>query len=120
MAGPRLTDEQRTRLFAPLFKRVIADLKRVSRGDLHVLWALRRKLAKELTYLERSTPTKRKMLKVLVWAKQKGKCTICKKALPLKNSELDRKNTIRGYIEGNVRVVHHECHIEDQARKRYG
>src|SRR5690349_7599004 len=104
MAGPRLTDAQRAKLFAPLFKRVLADLDRISKGDPHLLWALRRKLAKELTYLERSTPTKRKLLKILVWAKQKQKCSICKKALPLKNSELDRKSTVLGYVEGNVRL----------------
>ncbi|MBI2750518.1 MAG: hypothetical protein HYX43_14675 [Burkholderiales bacterium] len=119
MAGPRLTEEQRARLFAPLFKRVIADLQRISRGDSHLLWALRRKLAKQLTYLERSTPTKRKILKALMWGKQKGKCAICKKDMALKNSELDRKDTVLGYVESNVRLVHHECHIEDQARKRY-
>ncbi len=119
MAGPRLTDEQRGKLFAPLFKRVVADLERASGGDAQLLWALRRKLAKELTYLERSTPMKRKLLKTLMWARQKGRCSICKKDMQLKNSELDRKDTILGYVESNVRLVHHECHIEDQARKRY-
>src|SRR5262245_58151189 len=98
------------KLFGPLLKRVLADLVRVSQGDAHLLWALRRKLAKELTYLERSTPTKRKVLKALVWATQKRKCAICKKELPLKNSELDRKDTVLGYVESNVRLVHHECH----------
>lgn len=119
MAGPRLTDEQREKIFAPLFKRVLADLKRVSKGDPLLLWALRRKLGKELTYLERSTPTRRKLLKVLMWARQKEKCAICRKALPLKNSELDRIDTIHGYVETNVRLVHHECHIADQDTKRY-
>ena len=62
MAGPRLTDEQRAKLFEPLFKRVQADLRRVSHGNKDLLWALRRKLAKELTYLERGTPTERRYL----------------------------------------------------------
>jgi hypothetical protein len=84
-----------------------------------LLWALRRKLAKELTYLERSTPMKRRILKAVMWAKQKGRCALCRKEMPLKNSELDRIDTILGYVETNVRLVHHECHIEDQARKRY-
>lgn len=119
MAGPRLTDEERAKLFAPLLKRVVAELQRVSGNDPRLLWALRRKLAKELTYLERSTPMKRKILKELVWRKQKGKCTICTRKMPLKNSELDRKDTMVGYVESNVRLVHHECHIEDQARKCY-
>ena len=119
MAGPQLSDDQRKTLFAPLFKRVVADLERASGGDPRILWALRRKLAKELTYLERSTPQKRNILKALKWAAQKGKCTICRKAMPLKNSELDRKDTFLGYVENNVRLVHHECHIADQVKKRY-
>jgi hypothetical protein len=119
MAGPRLTDDQRAKLFAPLFKRVVADLQRVSGGNSNLLWALRRKLAKELTYLERSTPMERRLLKVLMWAKQDRKCAICKKRLELKNSELDRKVTVRGYTERNVRLVHHDCHIQDQARRGY-
>lgn len=119
MPGPRLTDEQRTKVFAPLFRRVLADLQRASGGKSDLLWALRRKLAKELTYLERSKPSQRKILKALMWGKQRGKCALCKKSMPLKNSELDRKNTVRGYVESNVRLVHHKCHINDQARRRY-
>lgn len=119
MAGPRLTDEQRAKLFEPLFKRVVADLRRVSRGNKDLLWALRRKLAKELTYLERSTPMERKVLKALMYGKQNGKCALCKGDMELKNSELDRLDTVQGYIESNVRLVHHDCHIKDQARKGY-
>lgn len=119
MAGPRLTDKQREELFAPLFKRVVADLAQLSNGDSDVLWALRRKLAKELVYLERGTPMQRKLLKTMMWAKQNRTCAICNKDLPLKNSELDRLDTVLGYVESNVRLVHHECHIEDQATKRY-
>lgn len=119
MAGPRLTDEQRAKLFEPLFKRVVADLQRVSGGNKDVIWALRRKLAKDLTYLERGTPTERKILKAVMWHKQKGKCAICKKRMELRNSELDRKVTVRGYIESNVRLVHHDCHIKDQARRGF-
>lgn len=84
MAGPRLTDEQRANLFEPLFKRVTRDLERVSAGNKDLLWALRRKLAKELTYLERSTPTERRVLKALMYGKQNGKCAICKKGMELK------------------------------------
>lgn len=119
MAGPRLTDEQRAKLFEPLFKRVKQDLQRASAGNKDVLWALRRKLAKELTYLERSTPMERRLLKALMYGKQNGKCAICKKGMERKNSELDRLDTVQGYIENNVRLVHHDCHIQDQAREGY-
>lgn len=119
MDNPRLTEEQRQKLFAPLFKRVKADLEQVSGGDPHLYWALRRKLAKELVYLERSTPAARKKLKAQKWAAQKGLCALCNKEMPQKNSELDRYDAYLGYVESNVRLVHHECHINDQREKGY-
>jgi hypothetical protein len=112
MANPRLTKGQREQLFAPLLERVKADLQQMSGGDPRVLWALRRKLAKELVYLERSTPVARKKLKAQKWAKQKGLCALCKKDMPQKNSELDRIEAFLGYVESNVRLVHHECHLK--------
>ena len=66
MANPRLTKDQRTDLFAPLFEQVRKELDRLSAGDAQLLWALRRKLAKELVYLERSTPAARGKLKALM------------------------------------------------------
>jgi hypothetical protein len=119
MANPRLTKEQRTELFAPLFKRVVDDLQTLSNGDARLMWALRRKLAKELVYIERSTPAARNKLKTLMWSKQNGLCAICRGPMPQKNSELDRTEAFLGYIESNVRLVHHECHIKDQAGKGY-
>jgi hypothetical protein len=117
--NPRLTKEQREQLFVPLLDRVKADLKQASGGDPHVLWALCRKLAKELLYLERSTPAARKKLKTQKWIAQKGLCAICGKDMPQKNSELDRFEAYLGYVESNVRLVHHDCHVMDQANKGY-
>ncbi|HEY8085796.1 MAG TPA: hypothetical protein VIE69_09370 [Methylophilaceae bacterium] len=117
--NPQLTKEQREETFAPLFERVVSDLKNCSGNDARVMWALRRKLAKELVYLERSTPAARNKLKALMWAKQKGHCALCRKAMPQKGSELDRFEAYLGYVESNVRLVHHECHIKDQASKGY-
>jgi hypothetical protein len=74
MANPQLTKEQRTQLFAPLFERVKAELDALSGGDARLMWALRRKLAKELVYIERSTPAARNKLKALMWGKQNGNC----------------------------------------------
>jgi hypothetical protein len=39
--------------------------------------------------------------------------------LPQKGSELDRTEAFHGYVESNVRLVHHECHVSDQAKKGY-
>jgi hypothetical protein len=119
MANPRLTNEQRAQLFAPLFEGVKAELQTLSGGDTRLMWALRRKLAKELVYMERSTPAARNKLKALMWVKQNGMCALCNEPIPQKGSELDRFEAFIGYVESNVRLVHHECHINDQAAKNY-
>lgn len=119
MANPQLTKEQREKLFAPLFERVKSELEKLSNGDERLKWALRRKLAKELVYLERSTPAVRNKLKSLMWSKQNGLCDICGKAIQVKGSELDRFEAYHGYVESNVRLLCHECHIKDQASKGY-
>ena len=117
--NPQLSKEQRTQLFAPLFERVKAELLALSGGDARLMWALRRKLAKELVYIERKGPAARSKLKVLMWAKQNGNCALCHQPMPLKGSELDRSEAYLGYEESNVRLVHHDCHIKDQAGKGY-
>jgi len=119
MANPRLTNEQRTELFAPLFERLKAELYALSRDDARLMWALRRKLAKELVYIERSTPAARNKLKALMWAKQGGNCALCSQPMLQKGSELDRTEAYLGYVESNVRLVHHDCHIKDQKDKGY-
>lgn len=119
MANPQLTQEQRAQLFTPLFERVKADLHSLSGGDARLMWALRRKLAKELVYIERSFPAVRNKLKALMWTKQDGKCALCNQPMPQKGSELDRTEAYLGYVENNVRLVHHECHINDQVDKGY-
>jgi len=119
MANPLLTKEQRDGLFAPLLERVKTDLRQISHRNPRLLWALRRKLAKELVYLERGTTRARNKLKAQKWNAQKGFCALCGKAMPQKNSELDRFEAYLGYVESNVRLVHHECHITDQLKKRY-
>jgi hypothetical protein len=119
MSNPQLTNDQRIDLFAPLFAQVITSLESYGENDLRLIWALRRKLAKELIYLERGTPSVRKKLKTFMWTKQKGMCSLCNKPMPEKDSELDRTEAYLGYVEENVRLVHHECHVNDQAIKGY-
>jgi hypothetical protein len=69
--------------------------------------------------MERSTPAARNKLKTLMFKKQNGICALCNKPLVQKGSELDRSNAFYGYVESNVRLVHHECHVADQERKGY-
>jgi len=119
MANPQLTKQQREDLFAPLFKKTKEELDRLSSGDADLMFALRRKLSKELMYLERGVPIIRVKLKAQKRKEQNGLCAVCMKALPEKGAELDRFEAKLGYTAQNTRLVHHECHIEDQTKKKY-
>jgi hypothetical protein len=119
MSNPQLTPEQREALFAPLFARVKEELQRLSSGDVRLLWALRRKLAKELVYLERGTPSHRKRLKEKKFSEQVAFCAMCGEILPFKDVELDRIEAFLGYTPENTRLVHQKCHRADQAKKKY-
>lgn len=69
-------------MFKPLLERVRADLQALSGGDEELRWALRRTLAKELTYDERSKPMQRRALKARKRKAQAGLCKSCGEALP--------------------------------------
>jgi hypothetical protein len=102
-----------------ILETVRKELERLSGGDAELLFAYRRKVAKELTYDERSGPTQRRKLKKLKRFEQKGLCPICLKELPLKYAELDRIEASAGYTPENTRLVHYECHVAEQAEKGY-
>jgi hypothetical protein len=95
------------------------QLDNLSAGDPELLFALRRRLIVKLTHDERGTPAHRNTIKRLKRAEQNGKCAICSKELPLKYAELDRTIASAGYTVENTRLVHHDCHIQDQAEKAY-
>jgi len=84
-----------------------------------LLFAYRRKVVKELGYDERGKPGARGKLKALKWGQQNGKCAHCGTEMPLKYSELDRKNAADGYTIENTDLVHAKCHQERQAAKGY-
>ena len=94
---------------------LLADIRKrlgeLAAGDPLLLFAYRRKVMKELGYDERGTPMARRKLKALKWKKQE--------LLPLKYSELDRKNAPDGYTSENTDLVHAKCHQDRQAAKRY-
>ncbi|MGB8684563.1 MAG: hypothetical protein WCD12_16875 [Candidatus Binatus sp.] len=92
-------------------------LKKLSSDDPGLLFAFRRKVAKELTYDERSKPMARRRLKALKLKQQNGICPECKERLPETEAELDRKNAIDGYTEANTELIHHECHRKRQSAK---
>jgi len=119
MSNPRLTPEQRETLFQPLFNKIKADLEQLSGCDANVLWALRRKIAKELIYLERGRPIDRRKLQIKKYSEQKGLCAICGEKLPERGGELDRFEAFLGYTAENTRLVCHDCHVADQKKKNY-
>src|SRR6266571_4100481 len=97
MPNRQLTERELADLFAPLLAEVRNRLTTLSGGDSKLLFALRRKLAKELSYDERGTPMQRRYLKALKRGEQGGKCAICKRDLPEKNVVLDRLEAMDGY-----------------------
>jgi hypothetical protein len=95
------------------------QLKTLAGDDRLLLFAYRRKVVKELGYDERGKPGARGKLKSLKWGLQNRKCAECSEELPLKYSELDRKNAADGYTEENTELVHAKCHQARQAAKKY-
>lgn len=102
-----------------LLDEVRCRLDALSGGDRELLFAYRRKIAKELTYDERSGPMERRKLKRLKFKQQNGLCPICQKTLPDKYTVLDRLNAVDGYTAENTRLIHQECDIEIQKSRGY-
>ena len=119
MANRRLTKDEINRLFKPLIDDIRNRLNELSGNDKELIWALRRKLVKELGYDEKGHPMLRKKLKVLKFKEQNGLCAICGKELPEKYSELDRFEAMNGYTPENTRLVHKDCHIKVHESKNY-
>jgi hypothetical protein len=115
----QLTPQERDELYAPLMADVGAQLLNLAAGDADLLWALRRKLAKELTYLERSKPAQRKALKKKKVRTQDGICPECRLPLPESNNVLDRLQAMGGYTFENTRLLCRPCDIKTQSRRGY-
>jgi ribosomal protein L44E len=109
MPNRRLTHAELQELFAPLVAEVRKRLIELSAGETDLHWALRRKLAKELTYDERGKPMERRALKAAKRAQQAGKCAECGRDLPAKNVVLDRLTAMGGYTTDNTRLLCREC-----------
>jgi hypothetical protein len=118
MANRNLTSNELARA-NELLAKVRKKLTELAGGDPLLLFAYRRKVRKELTYDERGKPAERQKLKHVKWGLQNGRCAHCGKEMPLKYSELDRKNAFDGYTKENTELIHAECHHERQAAKGY-
>jgi hypothetical protein len=88
-------------------------------GDALLLFAYRRKIYKELIYLERGKPMARRKVKIQKFDQQHGKCAHCSEDMTILYSELDRKNAADGYTLENTELVHAKCHQARQAAKGY-
>ena len=114
-----LTQEELERLFNPLFHDMTTRIDSLADGDKELVWALRRKLSKELQYLERGKPMLRRAIKKKKWEEQDGKCAVCLLDLPEKNSVLDRLVAMDGYTVDNTRLLCPECDSAVQAKREY-
>ncbi|QRN96997.1 hypothetical protein JRI60_49925 [Archangium violaceum] len=92
-----------------LLDSVRAELNRLASGDEELLFALRRKVAKELSYDERKKPNPRRALKKRMRARQGNLCPLCRETLPKRYCVLDRFNAVGGYVESNVRLICERC-----------
>lgn len=119
MPNRQLTKAELAELFQPLINDVRIRIAQLSNGDEALLWALRRKLAKELVYDERSKPAQRKRLKALKRIEQDGKCAICKDDLPEKNVVLDRFEAMAGYTLENTRLLCQACDFAVQSSRGF-
>jgi len=98
---------------------VRARLVELSAGDPNLLFALRRKLAKELSYDERGTPAERAKLKAFKRGEQDNKCARCGSELPEENVDLDRIEAMKGYTRENTRLLCKECHYTQQKERGF-
>lgn len=118
MTNRRLTSDelQKANLLLKSIRVLLNDL---AGEDRALLFAYRRKIAKELIYDERGKPMLRKVLKLKKMLSQNGICAECLNKLPKRGAELDRINGMEGYTEANTRLVHHECHVKSQEEKGF-
>lgn len=119
MPNRRLSNEELQSLARPMLSEVRARLEVLSAGDSDLLWALRRKLYKELIYDERGKPMHRVKLKQLKLGEQKGLCLLCQTVLPSKGSVLDRLEAMQGYTPENTRLICAACDTKVQTERGY-
>jgi len=102
-----------------LLTMVRAGLRQLAGDDTELLFALRRKVYKELTYDERDKPMVRRKLKAQKRADQRGVCPACSQPLPDKYRVLDRTSAAAGYTAENTRLICQACDIATQQSRGY-
>ena len=119
MPNRQLSKQELEKLANPLLMTIRNKLQKLSNGDKELLWALRRKISKELDYDERSKPVQRAALKKRKRMEQENLCTLCKKMLPEDGSVLDRLKAMDGYTDQNTRLLCPTCDYKVQKERGY-
>jgi 5-methylcytosine-specific restriction endonuclease McrA len=118
MPNRNLTSDE-LELARELLKSIRERIDVLANGDGDLRFAYRRKIAKELTYDERSGPMVRRKLKTQKRKEQLGLCARCHEPLPEKYAVLDRLVAAKGYNTGNTRLICEKCDREVQTERRY-
>ena len=119
MPNRQLTPGELESLFRPLYAEVNLRLSQLAAGDAELLWALRRKLAKELSYQERGKPMLRRALKMKKRLEQNNRCALCSIALPESDVILDRVEAMAGYTVENTRLLCRICDFKVQKSRGF-
>ena len=120
MPTRKLNEEELARTNS-LLEEVRLKIQSLSGNDSDLQFAIRRKIAKELSYDERGKPTQRKKLKLKMLRLQKGLCANCGEALPLlvRGAVLDRQNAMAGYTVENVKLIFRDCDDKLQEKRNF-
>jgi ribosomal protein L44E len=84
-------------------------LKDLATGDASLHFAIRRKVYKELVYVERGKPAHRKALKASKRAEQNERCAECGDELLKRGAVLNRLKAEAGYTPENTRLLCAKC-----------
>ena len=118
MANRRLTTRE-LETANDLLDELRSRMTQIAGEDAELLFALRRKIAKELTYDERSKPMERRRLKAQKRKEQNGFCAVCNRPLPPSYTVLDRFEAVKGYTAENTRLICESCDRAVQQQRRY-
>ena len=119
MPNRQLAEHELQNLAYPLLKEIRAKLEKLSGDDEELLWALRRKITKELGYDERGKPAHRTALKKRKRKEQENLCALCQEPLPEEGAVLDRLEAMGGYTDENTRVLCPGCNWKVQKERGF-
>jgi len=115
----RILDPTEMALANQLLEEIRSRLAALAGGDPELLFAYRRKIAKQLQYDERSSPMARRKLKAEQRRSQGGMCAMCSEPLPEKYAVLDRVVASQGYTPANTRLICERCDRQVQVERGY-